>query len=84
MATIIIAHSNLLNLFFFACFVLILCALVYKFNTHIVKRASSLKLELETCGAAVFKLLWRLGASFEFIRTFSKDITFCDAVALEF
>ena len=43
MDTIIIAHSNLLNLDFFTRFVLIWCALVYKLNAHVVKRTSSLK-----------------------------------------
>ena len=60
MATIIIAHSNSLNLDFFTRFVLIWCALVYKLNAHVVKRASSLKFELETRGAAAFKLIGRL------------------------
>ena len=55
-----IAHSNLLNLDFFTRFVLIWCASVYKLNTHVVKRASSLKFELETRGAAAFKLIGRL------------------------
>ena len=60
MATIIIAHSNLSNLGFFAHFVLIWCALVHKLNTHVVKRSRNLKFELETRGAAAFKLLGRL------------------------
>ena len=60
METIIIAHSNLLNFVFFARFVLIWCASVYKMNTHVVKRASSLKFKLETCGSAMFKLLGHL------------------------
>ena len=60
MAKIIIAHSNLSNLGFFTCFVLIWCASVHKLNTHVVKRASSLKFELETRGAAAFKLFGRI------------------------
>ena len=60
MTTIIIAHSNMLKLDFFNHFVLVWCALVYKLNTHVVKRASSLKFELESRGAAAFKLLGRL------------------------
>ena len=60
MATIIIAHSNLSNLGFFTRFVLIWCTSVYKLNTHVVKRACNLKFELETRGAAAFKLLGRL------------------------
>ena len=53
---IIIARYNLLNLEFFAHFVLSWCVSVDKKNTHVVNRASSLKFELKTCGAAVFKL----------------------------
>ena len=64
MATIIIARSNLLNSDFFTRFVLIWCALVYKLNTHVVKRASSLKFKVETRGAAAFKLLGRPFLSF--------------------
>ena len=50
-------------------------------NIDTLKRVSRLKFELETPGAAALKLPWRL---FEFIRTFSEDITFSNAVALEF
>ena len=60
MATIIIGYSTLSNSGFFACFVLIWCTSVYELNTRVVKRASSLKFELETCGAATFELLGRL------------------------
>ena len=46
---------------------------MYKLNIHIVKRASSLKFELETRGLPRSNYL---GVSFKFIKTFSKDITF--------